>query len=121
MGGPIKLLTCFPLFTRLKYRVDGKEKLAALGVYPTVSLLAARKARDAIKDQLRAGLDPTHEKRRVKLEAGLRRTNSFEAIARETKRRIFGKFSSMRTTTRRGTRGRTMIGPSCLATTRRPS
>lgn len=37
-------------YWRLKYRVDGKEKRAALGVYPTVSLLAARKARDAIKD-----------------------------------------------------------------------
>lgn len=70
-------------YWRLKYRVDGKEKRAALGVYPTVSLLAARKARDAIKEQLRSGLDPTHEKKRVKLEAGLRRQNSFEAIARE--------------------------------------
>jgi integrase len=70
-------------YWRLKYRFDGKERLAALGVYPTVSLLAARKAREAIKDQLRAGLDPSHEKRRVQLEAGLRRTNSFEAIARE--------------------------------------
>ena len=70
-------------YWRLKYRVDGKERVHALGVYPTVSLLAARKARDAIKDQLRAGLDPSHEKRRVKIETGLRRTNSFEAIARE--------------------------------------
>lgn len=70
-------------YWRLKYRFDGKEKLAALGVYPTVSLLADRKAREAIKDQIRAGLDPSHEKRRVKIEAGLRRTNSFEAIARE--------------------------------------
>ena len=70
-------------YWRLKYRVEGKERVHAIGIYPTVSLLAARKARDAIKDQIRAGLDPSHEKRRVKLEAGLRRTNSFEAIARE--------------------------------------
>lgn len=70
-------------YWRLKYRVDGKERRAALGVYPAVSLLAARKARDAIKDQMRAGLDPSHEKRRVKLEASVRRTNSFETIARE--------------------------------------
>ena len=70
-------------YWRLKYRVDGKERVHAIGVYPTVSLLAARKARDAIKDQIRGGLDPSHEKRRVKLEAVLRRTNSLEAIARE--------------------------------------
>jgi len=70
-------------YWRLKYRVEGKERVHAIGVYPAVSLLAARKARDAIKDQLRAGLDPAHEKRRVKIETGLRRANSFEAIARE--------------------------------------
>jgi len=70
-------------YWRLKYRVDGKERVHAIGVYPTVSLLAARKERDAIKDQIRAGLDPSHEKRRVRIEAGVRRTNSFEAIARE--------------------------------------
>ncbi len=70
-------------YWRMKYRVDGKERVHAIGVYPAVSLLAARKARDGIKEQMRAGLDPSHEKRRVKLEAGLRCMNSFEAIARE--------------------------------------
>jgi integrase len=51
-------------YWRLKYRIDGKEKRMALGVYPAVTLLAARKARDEAKDQLRAGLDPTAEKKR---------------------------------------------------------
>ncbi|MGN6318548.1 Arm DNA-binding domain-containing protein, partial [Trinickia sp.] len=55
-------------YWRLKYRIDGKEKRAALGVYPTVSIAEARKARDSIKEAVRAGLDPTHEKRRQKLE-----------------------------------------------------
>lgn len=70
-------------YWRLKYRIDGKEKRAALGVYPNVSLLEARKARDSIKDSVRAGLDPTHEKRRLKLERTLDRATSFEAVARE--------------------------------------
>lgn len=70
-------------YWRLKYRVDGKERVHAIGIYPSVSLLAARKARDVIKDQIRVGLDPAHEKCREKIDAGLRRTNSFEAIARE--------------------------------------
>lgn len=70
-------------YWRLKYRIDGKEKRAALGVYPNVSLLEARKERDKIKESVRAGLDPTHEKRRLKLERTLDRANSFEAVARE--------------------------------------
>jgi integrase len=51
-------------YWRLKYRIHGKERRAALGVYPAVSLLAARKAREEIKDALRAGLDPSKEKKR---------------------------------------------------------
>lgn len=70
-------------YWRLKYRIDGKEKRAALGVYPKVSLLEARKERDKIKDAVRVGLDPTHEKRRQKLERTLDRANSFEVVARE--------------------------------------
>ncbi|HDR8992378.1 TPA: tyrosine-type recombinase/integrase, partial [Burkholderia vietnamiensis] len=70
-------------YWRLKHRIDGKEKRMALGVYPAVTLLAARKARDEIKDQLRAGLDPSHEKKRVKAQRSLDRENSFEPIARE--------------------------------------
>lgn len=81
-------------YWRLKYRVDGKERVHAIGVYPTVSLLAARKARDAIKDQIRGGLDPSHEKRRVKLEAG--------CAARTRSRR--SRASGMRRNVRRGSR-----------------
>jgi hypothetical protein len=34
---------------RLKYRFAGKEKLAALGVYPEVSLADARSRRDELR------------------------------------------------------------------------
>lgn len=54
----------------------------ALGVYPAVNLLAARKARDEIMDQLRGGLDSSREKKRVKAQRSLDRANSFEPIAR---------------------------------------
>ncbi|KWN79039.1 integrase [Burkholderia ubonensis] len=70
-------------YWRLKYRIDGKEKRMALGVYPAVTLLAARKARDEIKEQLRGGLDPSHEKKLAKLQRSLSRVNSFEPVARE--------------------------------------
>ncbi|REE17959.1 uncharacterized protein DUF4102 [Paraburkholderia sp. BL27I4N3] len=52
-------------YWRLKYRIDGKERRAVLGVYPAVSLLAARKVREEIKDALRPGLDPSAEKKRA--------------------------------------------------------
>lgn len=54
-------------YWRIRYRIDGKEKRMVLGVYPAVSMLQARKARDAVKDALRAGLDPSQEKRREKM------------------------------------------------------
>lgn len=40
-------------YWRLKYRHGGKEKRLALGVYPEVSLAAARKAAEAARDLLR--------------------------------------------------------------------
>ncbi|AFJ86093.1 TPA: tyrosine-type recombinase/integrase [Burkholderia vietnamiensis] len=80
-------------YWRLKYRIDGKEKRMALRVYPAVTLLAARKARDEIKDQLRAGLDPSHEKKRVKAQRSLDRENSFEPIAREWHQQKKGAWS----------------------------
>jgi integrase len=43
---------------RLNYTLRGKQKTAALGAYPVVSLAAARQARDLVKAQLRAGEDP---------------------------------------------------------------
>jgi ribonuclease I len=50
---------------------------------PSDYFAAARKARDEIKEQLRGGLDPSHEKNLVKLQRSLDRENTFEAIARE--------------------------------------
>ncbi|NYH12982.1 integrase arm-type DNA-binding domain-containing protein [Paraburkholderia bryophila] len=52
-------------YWRPRHRIDGKERRAALGVYPAVSLLAARKAREEIKNTLRADLDPSKEKKRA--------------------------------------------------------
>jgi integrase len=64
---------------RLKYRVDGKEKLISLGTYPTVSLKDARLRRDEARVQLSKGIDPSLQ-RRAK---GLAADDTFEAIARE--------------------------------------
>ncbi|MBF0445652.1 MAG: DUF4102 domain-containing protein, partial [Magnetococcales bacterium] len=51
---------------RLKYRFGGKEKLLAIGVYPTITLKEARNKREAAKKLLAAGTDPATVKREEK-------------------------------------------------------
>jgi hypothetical protein len=47
---------------RLKYRIGGREKTLSLGMYPEVSLLEARRLRDALRAKVRSGLDPALER-----------------------------------------------------------
>lgn len=68
---------------RLKYRVDGKEKLLALGAYPHISLADARAARDKAKAELREGKDPSVLKKMNKFASELAALNTFEQLARE--------------------------------------
>lgn len=70
-------------YWRLKYRYGGKEKRLALGVYPEVTLKDARKARDAARDLLTAGIDPSDDRRQAKLAKTIATANSFEAVALE--------------------------------------
>jgi len=44
---------------RLKYRYQGREKMLSLGVYPEVSLDDARSQRDAARELLGQGIDPS--------------------------------------------------------------
>ncbi len=70
-------------YWRLKYRFNEKEKRLALGIYPEVSLLQARKLRESARDLLRAGTDPGIAKQEQKEQAKLNSAQTFEAIARE--------------------------------------
>jgi integrase len=66
---------------RWKYRCGGKEKGLSFGIYPDVSLKAARQKRDDARTQLAAGIDPGEARKAEKLaQAG---AETFEAIARE--------------------------------------
>ena len=47
---------------RLAYRYDGKQKLLAIGPYPTVSLVSARRKRDDARKLLADGKDPAHRR-----------------------------------------------------------
>ncbi|MBV8270944.1 MAG: integrase arm-type DNA-binding domain-containing protein [Cupriavidus sp.] len=70
-------------YWRLKYRMAGKEKLLSLGVYPDVSLAAARKKRDEAREKLADGIDPGEAKKADQRAAKLAANNSFEAVARD--------------------------------------
>ncbi|EFL9196381.1 tyrosine-type recombinase/integrase [Escherichia coli O54:H45] len=70
-------------YWRMKYRIAGKEKRLAFGVYPDVSLADAREKRDKAKKILAAGGDPGEAKKAEKLAQKLNAANTFEAIAHE--------------------------------------
>jgi integrase len=77
---------------RLKYRIDGKEKLLAIGAYPETSLGDARKRREEARALIAQGKDPSREKQRDKVRSHIQATDTFTAIANEycTKRRRDG-------------------------------
>ena len=68
---------------RWKYRFGGKEKRLSLGVYPDVSLKAARARHDEARALLAEGVDPSEARKAEKAASHEQATNSFEAIARE--------------------------------------
>src|SRR5688572_12367182 len=84
---------------RFKYRFGGKEKRLSLGVYPDVPLASrteanketgklvtikgARERRDEVRALLAAHIDPGVQRKVDRREAASRKTNSFEAVARE--------------------------------------
>jgi len=70
-------------YWRLKYRLHGKEKILALGVYPDVSLAQAREKRDTAKKEIKDGIDPVMKRREEKHLALIKSENTFEAISME--------------------------------------
>lgn len=69
-------------YWRLKYRLGGKEKTLAIGVYPEISLKEARERRDEAKQLIKQGLDPILEQRARKGVSSAEH-ETFEAIAQE--------------------------------------
>lgn len=68
---------------RLKYRIDGREKLLAIGAYPEIGLSEARKRREDARSLIALGKDPSREKQRAKLRSLDQAENTFTAIANE--------------------------------------
>ena len=53
---------------RLKYRIDGKEKLLSIGKYPAISLSKAREAAENARRLIATGQDPSQAKQQAKQE-----------------------------------------------------
>jgi hypothetical protein len=70
-------------YWRMKYRFGGKEKRLAFGVYPLVTLAAARENSRLAKLELLDGDDPGEIKRQEKLNKRIASSNTFSAIAAE--------------------------------------
>ncbi|EBU7767221.1 integrase [Salmonella enterica subsp. enterica serovar Rovaniemi] len=95
-GGGLYLLvkTNGSRYWRLKYRIDGKEKLLALGVYPDVSLADARAKRDEARKGIAGGIDPLAVKKEQKVEREAQVKNTFQEIALEWHKMKVKKWSA---------------------------
>ena len=82
-GGLYLLVKPNGKYWRMDYRYAGKRKTLAIGVYPQVSLINARKKRDEAKEHLANDTDPSLIKA-IKKESVLHAAeNTFKAIAFE--------------------------------------
>jgi len=70
-------------YWRMDYRFAGKRKTLALGIYPEVSIVKARKRREAARELLAEGIDPGAAKREEKRAVAKATANTFELVALE--------------------------------------
>ncbi|MCL2626170.1 MAG: integrase arm-type DNA-binding domain-containing protein [Cystobacterineae bacterium] len=81
---------------RLKYRIEGKEKLLSLGTYPETSLKEAREKRDEARKLIAQGIDPSVQRQAKKAAAQAEEKNTFEIVAREWVAKRRGSWSESR-------------------------
>lgn len=68
---------------RIKYRIDGKEKIYSIGPYPLVSLSVARVELSEVKALLLENKDPVSERRVNRAATSAGTDNTFQAVAAE--------------------------------------
>lgn len=82
-GGLYLLVRPRAAYWRHKYYFEGGEKLLSHGVYPRVTLKAARKRWTEARQLLEAGTDPSAHRKAGKAARRSARKYTFEAVARE--------------------------------------
>lgn len=68
---------------RLRYTVDGREKMLSLGVYPEVSLATARNKSHDARTTVAKGADPSKERQTDKRQRIAASRGTFEVVAEE--------------------------------------
>lgn len=68
---------------RMKFTLDGKEKLLTFGPYPDVRLSEARERRDEVRRQLREGHDPSGARKRAEAAREAERTAAAQLLTFE--------------------------------------
>ena len=70
-------------YWRYKYRIEGKEKVLALGKYPAVPLEDARHEHDKARKLVEEGIDPSVKRKAAREQARERAGITFELVADE--------------------------------------
>lgn len=81
-GGMYLLVKASGKYWRMDYTHNSKRKTLALGVYPAISLAAARKRREKAREQLAHEVDPGVAKREDKQAQADAAASTFEVVAR---------------------------------------
>lgn len=66
---------------RVRYFIDGKERMLSIGTYPEISLRAARDERDKIRQKLAQGIDPGAERKKERAAQSSRVPQTLEDLA----------------------------------------
>ncbi|MBL8519204.1 MAG: integrase arm-type DNA-binding domain-containing protein [Betaproteobacteria bacterium] len=80
---------------RVKYRIEGKEKLYSIGTYPLVSLASARVELASVKAQLLEHRDPVDVRRVGRATASANANSTFKAVASEWLAKKRGEWSDV--------------------------
>lgn len=73
---------------RFNYVFDDKNRTLALGQFPDVSLADARQRREAARQAIASGEDPTERRKRIEREERAKRSETFTLVATEWLQRI---------------------------------
>ena len=82
-GLSLEIMPSSAKYWRLKYRFNGQERRITLGVHPQVTLLDARKRKEAIKEQTASGIDPLLAQLEKLQNEGYINSPDFRTIAKE--------------------------------------
>lgn len=85
---------------RFSYRFVGKQKTLSFGAYPAVSLLEARDKLRVAREKLKAGVDPSVDRKLRKMAAKVASENTFAAIGAELMRKAEKDGKAIRTVER---------------------